>query len=343
MKHATQARTALADQVPIACPNPYELLEPVRVLRKDLNLTSSDVAVLTALVSFLPRDQGDDASEAQRRLTIVFPSNASLSERANGIDERTLRRCLGRLEAAGLVQRKSSANGKRFPLRYGGIIRDAFGIDLTPLIQGHDALAARASKVTEERERLRSLKAEALALRASLLHVDRLDETQLSTLGAIRNLLRRTTLTAGTILQIIADLRHLGADAAESYGERQGPNMTADDVSARNGQNDRHTESTKQELKKDARNRTSRKDPAVAWTDYRNASEFFPDPPRSPAALSRVLMDIGRMLRIRQESLLRGLQAAGPGRVLAILDYLLGRGEAIRRPEAYLLAAVRSS
>lgn len=336
MRHATEARTALADQAPIACPNPYELLEPVRVLRKELGLTTSDVAVLTALVSFLPRDQ--------RKLTVVFPSNASLSERANGIDERTLRRCLGRLEAAGLVQRKSSANGKRFPLRYGGIIRDAFGIDLSPLIQGHDALAARASKVTEERERLRSLKAEALALRASLLHVDRLDETQLSTLGAIRNLLRRTTLTAGTILQIIADLRQLGADAAESYGERQGPNMTADDVSARNGPNDRHTESTKQELKKDARNRTSRKDPAaVAWTDYRNASEFFPDPPRSPDALSRVLMDIGRMLRIRQESLLRGLQAAGPGKVLAILDYLLGRGEAIRRPEAYLLAAVRSS
>ena len=43
MRHVTQARTALAEQAAIACPNPYELLRPVRVLRKDLNLTSNDV------------------------------------------------------------------------------------------------------------------------------------------------------------------------------------------------------------------------------------------------------------------------------------------------------------
>ena len=49
MRHVTQARTALAEQAVIACPNPYGLLGPVRVLRKDLNLTSNDVTVLTAL------------------------------------------------------------------------------------------------------------------------------------------------------------------------------------------------------------------------------------------------------------------------------------------------------
>ena len=370
MRHVTQARTALAEQSAIACPNPYELLGPVRVLRKDLNLTSNDVTVLTALISFLPRDQSPNSGETQRKLTIVFPSNASLSERANGIDERTLRRCLGRLEAAGLIQRKSSANGKRFPLRYGGIIRDAFGIDLGPLMQSHDALAARASEVTEERERLRSLKAEALALRASLLQDEQLHDARRASLETIRNLLRRATLTADTVLQIIAGLRELGANAKPSYGECHDSNTRADreqsqdqtlgrecasEMSARNGQNDRQIESVKKEhIKKDTHVKqtnafqsvgaaTMNRDPAkMAWTDFTHVADFFPDPPRTGEALNRVLFDIGRLLRIRQEKLMRGLQKAGAGRLLLILDYLLGKGEAIRQPEAYFETILRA-
>ena len=370
MRHVTQARTALAEQAAIACPNPYELLGPVRVLRKDLNLTSNDVTVLTALISFLPRDQSPNSGEIQCKLTVVFPSNASLSERANGIDERTLRRCLGRLEAAGLIQRKSSANGKRFPLRYGGIIRDAFGIDLGPLMQSHDALAARASEVTEERERLRSLKAEALALRASLLQDEQLHDARRASLETIRNLLRRATLTADTVLQIIAGLRELGANAKPSYGECHDSNTRADreqsqdqtlgrecasEMSARNGQNDRQIESVKKEhIKKDrhvqqtnasqsVRAAAMNRDPAkMAWTDFTHVADFFPDPPRTGEALNRVLFDIGRLLRIRQEKLMRGLQKAGAGRLLLILDYLLGKGEAIRQPEAYFETIVKT-
>jgi replication initiation protein RepC len=370
MRHVTQARTALAEQSAIACPNPYELLGPVRVLRKDLNLTSNDVTVLTALLSFLPRDQSPNSGGTQCKLTIVFPSNASLSERANGIDERTLRRCLGRLEAAGLIQRKSSANGKRFPLRYGGIIRDAFGIDLSPLMQSHDALAARASKVTEERERLRSLKAEALALRASLLQDEQLHDARRASLETIRNLLRRATLTADTVLQIIAGLRELGANAKPSYGECHDSNTRADrgqsqdqtlgrecasEMSARNGQNDRQIESVKKEHIKNETHvkqtnacqrigaETMTRDPTkMAWTDFSHVADFFPDPPRTGEALNRVLFDIGRLLRIRQEKLMRGLQKAGAGRLLLILDYLLGKGEAIRQPEAYFETILRA-
>lgn len=363
MRHVTQTRTALAEPRAIACPTIYELLGPVRALRKELGLTSNDITVLTALISFLPRDRHATNGETPPKLTVVFPSNASLSERANGIDERTLRRCLGRLDAAGLIDRKNSANGKRFPLRYGGIIRDAFGIDLNPLLQNHDALAAEALKVAKERERLRSLRAEALALRASLLQDQRLDEARLSSLGTIRNILRRATLTADAILQIIADLREHGANAAQSYGECESSSVRIDDVpphdralsedsmremSARSGQNDRQIESIKKELiKKDAHAKQTSadqktvgpslsRDPAkMAWTDFSHVADFFPDAPRTGEALNRVLFDIGRLLRIRQEKLMRGLQKAGAGRLLVILDYLLGKGEAIRQPEAY--------
>ncbi len=370
MRHPFKTPTALAEPRVIACPTIYELLGPVRALRKELGLTSNDVTVLTALISFLPRDRHTTDGETPHKLTVVFPSNASLSERANGIDERTLRRCLGRLDAAGLIDRKNSANGKRFPLRYGGIIRDAFGIDLNPLIQNHDALAAEALKVAEEHERLRSLRAEALALRASLLQDQRLDEARLSSLGTIRNILRRATLTADAVLQIIAGLRELGANAAQSYGEYQSSGAPVDEIqardqalscdcsremSARNGQNDRQIESIKKELiKKDAHAKQTsadqniagpsmNRDPArMAWTDFTYVSDFFPDAPRTGEALNRVLFDIGRLLRIRQEKLMRGLQKAGAGRLLVILDYLLGKGEAIRQPEAYFETILRA-
>lgn len=353
----------MAEPRAVACPTIYELLGPVRALRKELGLTSNDITVLTALISFLPRDRQTTNGETTPKLTVVFPSNASLSERANGVDERTLRRCLGRLDAAGLIDRKNSANGKRFPLRYGRIIRDAFGIDLNPLIQNHDALAAEALKVAEKRERLRSLRAEALALRASLLQDQRLDEARLSSLGTIRNILRRANLTVDAILQIIADLRELGATAAQSYGERESSSVPIDEVPAhdqahsdasmremtgRNGQNDRQIESIKKEsFKKDEQAKQTgadqnsagpsmNRDPAkMSWTDFTHVSDFFPDPPRTGEALNRVLFDIGRLLRIRQEKLMRGLQKTGAGRLLVILDYLLGKGETIRQPEAY--------
>ena len=370
MRQSTKTPTALAEQRAIACPTIYELLGPVRTLRKELGLTSNDITVLTALLSFLPRDRHTTDRGTQPKLTVVFPSNASLSERANGIDERTLRRCLGRLDAAGLIDRKNSANGKRFPLRYGGIIRDAFGIDLSPLIQNHESLAAEALKVAEERERLRSLRAEALALRASILQDQHLNEARFSSLATIRNILRRATLTADAVLRIIAGLRELGANAAQSYGECESSGAHMDEVSAhdqalsdnctremsaRNGQNDRQIESIKKELiKKDARSKqisadqtiagtSMNRDPAkMAWTDFTHVSDFFPDPPQTGEALNRVLFDIGRLLRIRQEKLMRGLQKAGAGRLLVILDYLLGKGEAIRQPEAYFETILRA-
>lgn len=372
MRHASKTPTALAERTILPCPNPYELLQPVRTLRKDLGLTTNDLAVLTSLISYLPREGNNTSSSKHTELTIVFPSNASLSERTNGVDERTLRRSLGRLAAADLIERKSSANGKRFPLRYGGVIRDAFGIDLKPLIQRYDALVFRASKLAEEHQRLRSLKAEALALRASLLHDERMDATRLSTLGVVRNILRRATLTADAVLQIIAGLRELGTDHQTSYGERHGSEKCLDDAQtqahhypqhdpcstklpARNGQNVRHIESIKKEFKKilttpprvgevrpasvPSINRDHR---TMLWEDFTHVAGFFPEAPRTGEALTRILFDVGKLLRIGQDNITRGLQKAGAGKLLLIFDYLIARANAIKQPDAYFKKILRA-
>lgn len=347
------------------CPNPYELLGPVRILRKELGLTTNDLAVLTALISFLPRKKREIQDSQRLTLTVVFPSNASLSERANGLDERTLRRSLGRLSAAELIERKNSANGKRFPLKYGGVIRDAFGIDLKPLIQRYGSLATQALQLTEERERLRSLKAEALALRASLLQQTRFDETKFSTLNMIRNVLRRATLTVDAVLSVISELRALGADTDANYGEHHAAakagsedNIQAvehpphapesNDMPATNGQNVRHIESIKKDIKKIAPSTvnpdeqtakckpTMNRDPArMAWGDFTHVAGLFPEPPRTGEALTRILYDLGRLLRISQDDLRHGIQKAGAGKLLLVFDYLIARADTIRRPDSY--------
>jgi len=372
MKQATKTTTALAERTSLPCPNPYELLGPVRVLRKELGLTTNDIAVLTALISFLPRKEREIQDSQRLALTVVFPSNASLSERANGLDERTLRRSLGRLSAVELIKRKNSANGKRFPLRYGGVIRDAFGIDLKPLIQRYASLTTQALQLTEERQRLRSLKAEALALRASLLQQTRFDEAKLSTLNMIRNVLRRATLTIDAVLSVISELRALGADTEASYGEHHAaakasaenilqavehrPHTPAsDDLPATNGQNVRHIESIKKDIKKIAPATGHRSEPTaqtkpnmnrdparMAWEDFTHVAGFFPEPPRTREALTRILYDLGRLLRISQDELRHGIQKAGAGKLLLVFDYLIARADTIKHPDAYFGRILRT-
>ncbi|TGN67988.1 replication protein C [Paracoccus liaowanqingii] len=372
MKHAFAAPTALAELKTIPCPNRYDLLGPVRTLRKDLGLTTNDLAVLTALISFLPRERHGNLDSEQLALTVVFPSNASLSERANGLDERTLRRCLGRLATAELIERKSSANGKRFPLRYGGVIRDAFGIDLKPLMQQYATLSLRASQLTEKHARLRSLKAEALALRASVLQQTSLDDTKISTLSAIRNILRRATLTVETVLGIISELRKFGADVRASYGEQHADapdknrnelqdvdlcfhSTKSTDLSATNGQNVRHIESIKKDFKRTralngsaaghrppSRPSMNRNYATMSWEDFSHVAGFFPEPPRNGEALTRTIYELGSLLRISHELLRRGFQEACAGKLLLIFDYLISRADVIERPNAYFEKMLRT-
>lgn len=365
MRHAFVPSTALAERSTVPCRSPYDLIAPVRTLRQELCLTPRDLTVLTALISFLPRDGWDKASGHVRLMTIVFPSNAVLSERANGMDERTLRRALGRLTESGLIERKNSANGKRFPLRYNGVIRDAFGFDLQPLIEQHPRLTVQAAKAAEDSERLRSLKAEALALRSTVLNREDLNKEELSGLKTMRNLLRRATLTVETVLRLMRDLRKLAADAKNSYGERTAaersstseethehplhlPAIESDDMTATNGQNDRHIESTKIELKKkptkaahhherdqDTAPSMSRNHKIMTWDEFQYVAQFFPKPPRSREALTRIFFELGKLLRVCQEKLMRWLNKAGAGRVLLAFDCLIARAEVIKEPNAY--------
>lgn len=348
MKQALTPITALADRPAMRETNRYDLLAPVRTLRRSLGLAPNDLAVLTALVSFMPRATWDRLARGQEALTVVFPSNKALSDRANGLDERTIRRSLVRLIDAGLIARRDSANGKRFPLRIKGAIRNAFGLDLRPLIYRQADLQAAAQAEDDAREQLRALRAEALALRATLLQRTDLDEDTALRLTAIRTLLRRQTLSTDQISAIIADLRHLLNDPEPPADTTQTAPSQPGEMTGKHGQTVRHIESEKIESKKPSRVTAHQQaqqpenlpimaaDPAsMSWDDFDQVKTLYPIAPKDGRSLHQILTALAAMLRISERTMTAGLRSIGPGRTLLVLNYLIARIPSIRKPDAY--------
>ncbi|MGV2129421.1 plasmid replication protein RepC [Agrobacterium vitis] len=152
-------------QLAIAAPAPGARVEKWKVFRdvcetrERFGLQDRALAVLDALLTFYP----DPHLDAENGL-VVFPSNAQLSVRAHGITESTLRRQLGALVDAGLIQRRDSPNGKRYAHRgRDGEIEQAYGFDLSPLLARATELAVLAQNVAAERVRFRRAK-EALTI-----------------------------------------------------------------------------------------------------------------------------------------------------------------------------------
>lgn len=144
--------------------------------RSRLGLQDRALAVLNALLSFSPA-----AELSGEKNLIVFPSNAQLSARANGIAGTTLRKCLGALVEAGVIIRKDSPNGKRYARKGDeGNIEDAYGFSLAPLLARASEFAALAQDVAAEQRRFRVIK--------DRLTIARRDVRKLITVGMEENL-----------------------------------------------------------------------------------------------------------------------------------------------------------
>ncbi|RWR26225.1 replication protein C [Sinirhodobacter populi] len=172
------------------------IMSAVNTCSRDLGIRQGAVVVLDALLSCLPC-QGPDGNElpvTPATLLTVYASNETLCFRAKGLTDRQLRRHIETLEKAGLLVRRDSANGKRFPIMRHGKAIGAFGLDLSPLFARADDLLALALKQREQAAELRGVRAQILRLRAACLELH-LDETTATFVDGLRNLVRRATLT----------------------------------------------------------------------------------------------------------------------------------------------------
>jgi replication initiation protein RepC len=127
----------------------WQIWRAISETRATLGLKNDrTIQVLRALLTFAPAD----ILSVSDRPPIVYPSNRTLSKRAGGIPESTLRRHLTELVRAGLIIRRDSANGKRYA-RGSGDIRVEFGFDLSPIVvHGSEFIECAAEQQRRERE-----------------------------------------------------------------------------------------------------------------------------------------------------------------------------------------------
>lgn len=137
-----------------ACPrdatvNKWVVFRHIAQAKDWIGVSDRSLAVLNALLSFHPETAlmaGECAS------LVVFPSNTQLALRAHGMTESTLRRHLAALVEAGLVIRRDSPNGKRYARKgQGGVVAQAFGFDLTPIVARAAEFEAQADRIQAER------------------------------------------------------------------------------------------------------------------------------------------------------------------------------------------------
>jgi len=283
-------------------------------------------------------------------LLTVYASNANLCERAKGIDERLLRRHLCKLEAAGLIQRRDSANGKRFPIRQKGAIIGAFGIDVSPLFQRAQALITLKDEIECQKQELRGVLARIRGLRLQLLSRS-VSHWYLQAVEELPKVLRKKSTgldQAKVILNQLQAYAGIGADASELSTEatstescvdamqtkvesapRQEP-LTCPDKhtvtkkrTANDGQIDRH-------IKPD----TDTNIKNVSWNDLKEISTFY-SRPTDPNGALRIAYEFAAMLRISKEVLTKAVQHMECWEVLGILDRIAARIELIQSPNSY--------
>lgn len=167
----------------------WKLLRAAEEAREPLGLKATSLNLLRAMIALVP---GDSLGAAPDR-HICFASNQTLAARAH-VSVPTIERHVSILVKAGLIQRATTMNGKRWARRDGqGRVVLASGLSLAPLFEKYAELAQMAQDHAERLLRLQALRDRCKLLLARFSAPDGL-------LQRARNILRRRadedTLTA---------------------------------------------------------------------------------------------------------------------------------------------------
>lgn len=280
--HLAAQQLAEAPAPPGPAPDKWALLRDLTAARAAFGLSDRNLAVLAALLSFLPGATLQDAGVA----LIVFPSNAALAERAHGMAEATLRRHLAALVAAGLVVRHDSPNGKRYARRGpDGAVATAFGFDLRPLLTRAPEITQAAARARAEATRLRLLREQAvLALRdaAKLIAWGGSEAGPAARLAPLQRALRRR-LDVAQLVELVAAAQALRAELL-ALGV-----VETEESSGNVAENERHQQTSN--------HRTQESEPCA---EAREAQAGGTDPAAAPAQLDPPL-PLGLVLKAAPE------------------------------------------
>lgn len=332
---------ALAERpAPQTALDKWALLRDLTTARAAFGVSDRDLGVLSALLSFHPRKElSDDGG------LIVFPSNASLSDRAHGMAESTLRRHLAALVRAGLILRRDSPNGKRYARRGPAGVQRAFGFDLRPLLMRGNEITEAATEARQRELALRlSRETVVLHLRdtAKLIAWGR-NEVQanwdeLSDLLAVMQRHLRRKLQADE-LSILAQKARALLTRAKDLVTVETPEMIVND-----GQNERHQQSSKPDSFESESYQDNQKTaaPALPLSVVLKATpemcDFAPEEIRNWSDLVRTADFIRPMLGITPEAWHQAASVMGRETAAVVLACILQRAKAISNPGGYLRA-----
>ena len=208
-------------------------IDLLKILRKNLKLSDRDFSVLSGLAALaLKRDRAGDL--------IVFASNKTLSMKANGMNIRTLRRRLANLVDCGIIRRRSSPNGKRYAHHdASGNVIDAYGFDISPLIERMQEFRERVA-LEEERRAIHRVVRDRLSLLRMSFPIDSEEDV------ILRTALRRSSTTTSQmedlieLFTVVNNSDHFPCHLEELVNHEY--------LSATEGQNDLHLQSSKQSI-----------------------------------------------------------------------------------------------
>ena len=358
-----------------------DIMAAVNTCGRDLGIRQGAVVVLDALLSCLPC-QGADGREtlvSPATLLTIYASNDTLCFRARGLTDRQLRRHLETLETAGLILRRDSANGKRFPVMRHGKPIGAFGLDLSPLFAQSDALLALARRRREEADELRGLRAQILRLRAACAELH-LDAALTVFIDGLRNLVRRTTLTLYEARAALARLTTVFSSdippqsAQDPQARRDEPRLapnagpahsachpenaldhdraepmeeapaTQDTCSAATAnQTPASDGQSVRHIEQESDTKKRKKEPGspASWTALTEVSAFYPEP-STPRDATRIAFEFGKMLRISQDILASAANRLGLWGLLTLENRMAKQTGSILNPDAYVRSVLRA-
>jgi replication initiation protein RepC len=273
-------------------------------------------------------------------LNVSFMNLSEIQERACGMDERRFRRAEVRLEEAGLVIRRLSANGRRFPERdMQGNIINAFGIDLSPLLNRYAELLARKEAAAEKALAMRHRRNDLSARVSALLRLYRDVPASLIELrDTLRNALRRAHPSDTQLDELEQELTQAEAKVAPPTPSPE-PAPLADETAVDDGQTVRHIDPKQKE---NNMNEVSIEGIQQAWEKTKTLKQFHPTPPNSLRQICYSLLEFAGYIAVKKQTLEQFLEKFGVEETVRVLDHMATNFDRIGKPDGYLGSMLRS-
>lgn len=326
-----------ARPAPVPAVDKWEVMQDLSLARAAFGVSDRTLSVLNVLV-------GVHAARAlaEDDMLIVYASNATLSARAHGMPESTLRRHLAALVEAGLIARHDSPNGKRYLRRDGaGETMRAFGFDLRPLL-------IRSAEIARAAQAERGRQAEAAALREEIVLLIR-DAVKLADHAGHAELADRVALVRRDLrrkleLEALSELRDRLAALVDKARESCAPEVPEAvapvKMSGCDSRNERHIQEPDKEHTDSER---AGPDLRTVLNRCPDVLDYAPEGVRSWEGLVSLMARLAPMTGVDLPTWREACQSLGPIEAAVAMAGIVQRIGEIRSPGAYLRTLARKA